>query len=76
MRQTAEALQAIHLKLADLCCEIEDCFNPGAKVTVLVRNPGADDKEPHSAAVIATNDSMEQIQAALAYLKAREEMHL
>lgn len=57
-----EALrERIRAAIADHCLAIEDLFVPGAKVTVLVRNPSV----PGDADVLVTSDTDVEIVAAL-----------
>jgi len=66
----------VHWAIADHCGEIAKLFKPGAKVSVIVRNPAADETEPHSAAMLVSDDNPDQIIAALEHLKKREEQKL
>ena len=67
---TATSLPALIEALADIASrKIERLFKPGAKVTILVRNP--DHGKDHSADLIVSNDSLDEIQASLDYLKTR-----
>ncbi len=62
---------------AEICLhadEVAKCFQPGAKVTILVRNPGRS-KEPYGADMVVTQDDYAEIQASLAYLQSRPEYH-
>lgn len=65
----------VHASIADYCAEIAKMFRPGAKVTVIVRNPEFD-KEPHSAAMLVGDDDLDSVSAAVGYLKQREEKSL
>lgn len=48
--EKAAKLRRAHAAIAELCCTIEDLFMPGAKVTVVVTNPGYGDAD-----VLVTN---------------------
>ena len=51
----------LHNVISNHCAEIEKLFLPGAKVTVLVRNPSVSG----DAGVLVTNDEDEEIRRAL-----------
>ena len=51
--------------------EIEPLFKSGARITMVVRNPSAD-REPHSGALLVTNDDIDTAIEALQYLKKQE----
>lgn len=68
--------KAAHQEIANHCCAIEDLFKPGAKVSVIVRNPGQG-SEPHSADIFVSNDNdFEALIEAIHYLRKREEQKL
>lgn len=64
-----------HAKIAMRCRDIAKLFKPGAKVTVVVRNPAAD-REPHSAAMMVGDDDLSDMQDAIRYLATRDEKRL
>jgi hypothetical protein len=55
------------------CEEIAKLFRPGAKVSVIVRNPNFD-KTPHSAAALTTIDDIDELIGCLKYLKTRDKI--
>jgi hypothetical protein len=61
----------LHAQVANHCGEIADLFKPGARVTVLVRNPGLDDGD-----IVVTDDSIDAAIAALENLKRKDERKL
>lgn len=62
----ADALFMLHDSLAEHCEQIAKWFKPGAKVTILVRNP----QVPGDADVVVSNDDLA---AAIAALQRRAE---
>ena len=72
MPVSKEVLRNIKDEIADHAEKIEKLFRPGAKVTVLVRNPNFG--KDHSADVLVTNDKLDDVFAALEHLKTREEI--
>lgn len=53
-------------RLSDLLQEAESCFKPGAKVTLVVRNPMVADGD-----VVMGNDDAEEVIAAINRMKNR-----
>lgn len=64
-------LTNLHAEIANHCGEISDLFKHGAKVTVLVRNPGLEDGD-----VLVTDDQIDFVIIALGKLKEKEELRL
>jgi hypothetical protein len=64
----------VHAEIAEHCGEIAKLFKPGAKVTVIVRNPG--EGVGHSAAMAVGDDDLAQVISAIEYLRTREELAL
>ncbi len=64
-------LKDVHSEIRTYCGEICDLFKPGAKVTILVRNPGRG-AEPYSADLVISDDDLNEVSKALEYLKARD----
>jgi hypothetical protein len=62
-----------HLEISEYCEEIAKLFRPGAKVSVIVRNPSFD-RTPHSASMLVTLDDIGEISGALEYLKTRPDV--
>jgi hypothetical protein len=56
-----------HVEIANHCAEIADLFKPGAKVSVIVRNPGHG--ESHSADMFVSDDDPAKVIESLEYLK-------
>jgi len=65
-------LAEVHNEIRYHCGEICDLFKSGAKVTVLVRNPGRGEQGPHSADMLVSDDDLDEVIKSLEYLKARE----
>lgn len=72
---TPDEAREVCNEIASHCADIADLFKPGAKVTVIVRNP-SQDKEPHSAALTVGNDDFDHVAEALEYLRKWEEQKL
>lgn len=70
MTNTA-ALSRAHSEVADHCGEVAKLFKPGAKVTILIRNPHIEDGD-----MVVSDDSMDLAISALARLKEKEEKKL
>jgi hypothetical protein len=64
-------LTEVHAEVPNHAGEIAELFRPGAKVTILVRNPGLDDGD-----MVITDDAIDSAIAALQNLKAQEELKL
>jgi hypothetical protein len=65
-----------HAEVAEHCAQIAKLFKPGAKITILVRNPDWCTKEPHSGDMTVGDDDLAEAIAALTYLKDRKEVSL
>jgi hypothetical protein len=63
-----------HEEIADYAARIAKLFKPGAKVTILVRNPARGGSGPHSADMIVTDDDLPSIKESIAYLQTRPEV--
>jgi hypothetical protein len=63
-----------YFEIAEHCAQIAKLFKPGAKVTVLVRNPAV--RDDHSADMFVSDDEPDAVIAAVEYLKARPEEKL
>jgi hypothetical protein len=61
----------VHAEVAEHCSQIAHLFKPGARVTVLIRNPGLGDGD-----MVVTDDSLDAAIAALENLKGKEERKL
>lgn len=61
----AEAIsEQLRTAISDHCVEIESLFQPGCKISVVVRNPEHDKTGPHSAAVwVSSDDPLKVIDA-------------
>ena len=57
--------------IADHLAEIETLFTGKVYLTIVARNPHLD-REPHSASLVVTNDNIDTVVEALAYLKNQE----
>lgn len=66
----------VHAEIAQHAGEIYRLFKAGAKVTILVRNPGLGKHGPHSADMIVSDDDMAAVQASVEYLRNRDEVKL
>jgi len=62
-----------HAEVADHAAAIAKLFKPGAKVSILIRNPNVAGKEPHSADMVVSDDDMGQVIESIEYLRKREE---
>jgi hypothetical protein len=75
-------LQETHAEIAnyagEVCKLVCTLFRPGAKVTILVRNPGKGSQTygPHGADLVVSDDDMDLVIESLRYLKEREERKL
>jgi hypothetical protein len=64
-------LTEVLAEVANHSGEIADLFKPGAKVKILIRNPGLDEGD-----MAVTDDSFDSAIEALEKLKAKEERKL
>jgi hypothetical protein len=64
-------LAEVHAEVANHCGDIAELFKPGAKVSVLIRNPRLNDGD-----MIVTDDDMDLVIAAVQRLKEKEEKKL
>jgi len=58
-----------HAEIAAHCSEIADLFKPGAKVSVVVRNP--DIRGDHSVEMFVSDDDPDAVIEAIEHLKTR-----
>jgi hypothetical protein len=61
----------MHLVIANHAGEISDLFKPGAKVSIIVRNPSLADGD-----VFISDDSPEEVKRALDRLATKKEQRL
>lgn len=66
------ALEQVRRDIARHAEEIKKHFVAGAKVTVIVRNPGRG-AEAYSADLLVTDDDINEVEQSLRYLKSRDE---
>lgn len=66
-----DRLKSVHAQIANHCVEVSDLFKPGARVTILVRNPGLGDGD-----LVVTDDSFDHAISALEKLKAKDAIKL
>ena len=59
-----------HAEIVDHCAEIAELFKPGAKVTVLVRNPGRG-QFTYSADMLVSDDDSKEVIKSIRYLEKR-----
>lgn len=64
-------LSEVHAEVAEHCSQVAKYFKPGAKVTILIRNPHLADGD-----MVVSDDSMDSAIGALARLKEKEEKKL
>ncbi len=60
-----------HAEVAEHCAQVAKLFKPGAKVTILIRNPSQADGD-----MVVSDDAIDSAIAALERLKTKEEKHL
>lgn len=65
-----------HAEIADHCGRIAKYFKPGARVTVLIRNPVSAGQEEGSRDMLVSDDNIDLIIPALRRLQQREEKKL
>lgn len=63
-----------HAEIASRCVEIADLFKPGAKVTVVVRNPEI--RSDHSADMFISDDDPDAVIEAIEHLRSRRDEKL
>lgn len=64
----SDAVLGVKDRIANICAgQIAPMFVSGAKVTVIVRHPGHDDRD-----VLVSNDSIDDVAAAVARAKERD----
>jgi len=66
-----DGLGSVHAVIAEHCAAIAGLFAPGAKVTVIVRNPVFDNVE-HGGSLMIGDDEPEQVIGAVRYLAGRD----
>jgi hypothetical protein len=64
-------IRGVHAEVANHCGDIADLFKPGAKVTILIRNPSQADGD-----MVVTDDEIDLAMQALQRLKEKEEKKL
>lgn len=64
-------LRQVHAEVAEHAGQVADLFKPGARVTILIRNPQLEDGD-----IVVSDDSMESVIAAVQRLKEKEEKKL
>jgi len=69
-------IEETHAEIAEHCGQISELFKPGARVTVLVRNPGIGQEGPYSADMTVGDDDLTEVIASLTYLKGMREVSL
>jgi len=64
-------LGEVHAEVAEHCAQVARLFKPGARVTILIRNPSLADGD-----MVVSDDQMDLVTAALLRLKQKEEKKL
>jgi hypothetical protein len=67
----SDKLVRTHAEVADHCAEVAKLFKPGARVTILIRNPHLDDGD-----MVVSDDALDSAIRALERLKTKEEHSL